>query len=164
MIARMSPAIRLLSILFVPAILVASQQRGAPAQPAARSPIEIPAERHLKNMKQLTDGGENAEAYFSFDGQLLSFQSTRGTHGCDKIYSMKIDGTDLRLITGNIGRTTCSFYYPDGKHLLFASTKVDGGAPCPPPPSQANGYVWAVYDTYDIFRTDPDGSNSVRLT
>jgi Tol biopolymer transport system component len=162
MIARMSPAIRWVPVVLLAAVPVA-QQRGATPQLPARSPIEIPAERHLKNIKQLTDGGENAEAYFSFDGARLSFQSTRGSHGCDQIYTMKIDGTDLHLITGDKGRTTCSFYYPDGKHLLFASTKL-GGDPCPPPPDQAQGYVWAVYDTYDIFRTNPDGSNSVRLT
>src|SRR5215475_3285615 len=134
-----------------------------PAAPPQRTPLTFAQERHLKNIRQLTDGGENAEAYFSFDGQRLSFQSTRGAHGCDQIYTMKTDGTDLHLITNNQGRTTCSFYYPDGKHLLYASTRL-GGNECPPPPDQAQGYVWAVYDTYDIFRTDADGSNPIRLT
>lgn len=163
MIARMTRVLRLLPVVCLPAVLVAAQQRGAPAQPPARSPITIAQERHLKNLKQLTDGGENAEAYFSFDGQRLSFQSTRGAHGCDQIYTMKIDGTDLHLVTNNQGRTTCSFYYPDGAHLIYASTRL-GSNDCPPPPSQANGYVWAVYDTYDIFRSNADGSNPMRLT
>ena len=123
----------------------------------------MPQETHLKNLKQLTNGGENAEAYFSFDGQRLSFQSTRGSHGCDQIYTMKIDGADLHLISGDKGRTTCSFYYPDGKHLLYASTHLGGDA-VSAAAEQAQGYVWAMYDAYDIFRTDPDGTNPVRLT
>jgi TolB protein len=162
MIPRMSRAIRFLPVLLAPVALLAAQQR-AGQTPAPPSAVTIAQETHLKNVKQLTNGGENAEAYFSFDGQRLSFQSTRGSHGCDQIYTMKIDGSDLHLISGDKGRTTCSFYYPDGKHLLYASTHL-GGTPCPPPPSMAQGYVWAVYDTYDIFRTDPDGSNPVRLT
>ena len=159
----MNRAVRFLPLLCAPVVLLAADQRSGQTPPAPPSPITLAQERHLKNVKQLTNGGENAEAYFSFDGARLSFQSTRGSHGCDQIYTMKIDGTDLHLISGDKGRTTCSFYYPDGKHLLYASTHL-GGTSCPPPPSMANGYVWAVYDTYDIFRTDPDGSNPVRLT
>ncbi len=139
---------------------VAQAQQPAPAQ---RSAMTLPQERHLKNMRQLTDGGENAEAYFSFDGKRLSFQSTRGTHGCDQIYTMQVDGTDVHLVSGDKGRTTCSFYYPDGKHLIYASTHLAGNA-CPPAADQSQGYVWAIYDSFDIFRTDPDGSNPVRLT
>lgn len=153
----------MLPLLLAPVVVLAAQQRGAQTPAKPPSPVTIAQETHLKNVKQLTNGGENAEAYFSFDGQRLSFQSTRGSHGCDQIYTMKIDGSDVHLISGDKGRTTCSFYYPDGKHLLYASTHL-GGTQCPPAPSMANGYVWAVYDTYDIFRTDPDGSNPVRLT
>ncbi len=160
----MTRAVRLLPVLTLPVVLLASPQRGAaPAQTPPRSPVTIASETHLKNLKQLTDGGENAEAYFSFDGQRLTFQTTRDGHGCDQIYSMKIDGTDLHPVSSGKGRTTCSFYYPDGKHMIFASTHLGGDA-CPPPPDQKSGYVWAVYDTYDIFRTDLDGSNPVRLT
>jgi TolB protein len=127
------------------------------------SAMTLPDERHLKNVRQLTDGGENAEAYFSFDGQRLTFQSTRGAHSCDQIYTMNIDGTGVTPISGDKGRTTCSFYYPDGKHLLYASTHLAGDA-CPPVPGQENGYVWPIYDAYDIFRADPDGSHLERLT
>jgi Tol biopolymer transport system component len=131
--------------------------------PFQRTPMTFPQERHLKNLRQLTDGGENAEAYFSPDGQRLTFQSNRGKHDCDQIYTMRIDGTDVHLVSGDRGRTTCSFYYPDQKHLIYASTHLGGDA-CPPAPDQSQGYVWAIYDTYDIFRTDPDGSHPVRLT
>ena len=45
-------------------------------QPAATAPPSG-VERHLKNIRQLTQGGENAEAYFSQDGSRLIYQSTR---------------------------------------------------------------------------------------
>ena len=120
-------------------------------------------ETHLKNMTQLTNGGENAEAYFSFDGKRLSFQSTRGSHGCDQIYTMKIDGSDLHLVSGDKGRTTCSFYYPDGKHLIYASTHL-GGTPCPPPPSMAKGTSGRSTPRSTSSARIPTGRISMRLT
>ena len=144
-------------------IILSAQRPVAPAPPPQRTPMTFPQERHLRNLRQLTYGGENAEAYFSFDGTRLSFQSARGAHACDQIYTMRTDGTDIRLISGDKGRTTCSFYYPDGKHLIYASTQLASPA-CPPNADQSQGYVWAVYDTYDIFRADADGGNPVRLT
>jgi Tol biopolymer transport system component len=170
----MNRALRALVILSVPAAclmaapLLSAQRSAAPASAPAqtpareRSPIVVPGEKHLKNIRQLTDGAENAEAYFSFDGKRLSFQSTRG-RACDQIYSMNVDGSDVRRISNGEGRTTCSFYYPDGKHILYASTYLAGSA-CPAAPDQSYGYAWAIYDSYDIFRADADGSNIVRLT
>jgi Tol biopolymer transport system component len=113
-------------------------------------------------MRQLTFKGENAEAYFSFDGKKLTFMST-GDQGCDQIYTMNIDGTARTLVSTGKGRTTCSFYYPDGQHILYASTHL-GGEACPPIPDKSNGYVWPIYDSYDIFRANPDGSGLERLT
>jgi TolB protein len=130
--------------------------------PAADSP-DAAREVHLSNIKALTDGGENAEAYFSFDGKDLIFQSTRDGGQCDQIYAMKTDGTGLRRISNGEGRTTCSFFYPDKRHVLYASTRL-GGTACPAKPDFSRGYVWPVYDTYDIFRANPDGSGSTRLT
>ena len=92
------------------------------------------AERHLKNIRQLTEGGENAEAYFSQDGTRLIYQSTRPDYPCDQIYSMKIDGTDKHRVSTGTGRTTCGYFYPGGKHILFASTH-EASAACPPKPS-----------------------------
>jgi TolB protein len=158
---------RLLAAAVLPAGLVLYAASARPVdqaqEPHVRSALVLPQEHHLRNLKQLTDGGENAEAYFSFDGRRLTFQSTRGAHGCDQIYTMKTDGTDLTPISGDRGRTTCSFFYPDGKHLLYASTYLAGN-PCPPVPGQEHGYVWPVYKSYDIFRANPDGSGLVRLT
>ena len=128
-----------------------------PAAPAAG------AERHLRNIRQLTFGGENAEAYFSPDGTRLIFQSTREGHPCDQIFTMKIDGSDLKRVSTGKGRTTCGYFYPDGKEILFASTHKAGDA-CPPKPTYERGYVWPIYDGYDIYRANADGSNLRPLT
>lgn len=122
-----------------------------------------PQEKHFKNMKMLTNGGENAEAYFSFDGAKIIFQSTRPPYDCDQIFTMNTDGSDLQLVSTGKGRTTCSYYYPDGKHILFASTHL-GSEVCPHKPDFSKGYVWALYNDYDIFKADADGSNLVKLT
>ena len=127
----------------------------AQARPAA--PLhESGQERHLANIRQLTHGGENAEAYFSSDGSRLIYQSTRPDYPCDQIYSMKIDGTDSMRVSTGTGRTTCGYFYPNGRHLLFASTH-ETSRDCPPRPSFARGYVWPVYPGYDIYRADLDG-------
>jgi TolB protein len=122
-----------------------------------------PVESHLRNIRQLTFGGENAEAYFSPDGTRLIFQSTREGYPCDQIFSMKIDGSDVHRVSTGKGRTTCGYYYPGGKEILYASTHQAGDA-CPPKPSFERGYVWPIYDGYDIYRANPDGSNPVQLT
>ena len=122
-----------------------------------------PAEKHLKNMRMLTNGGENAEAYFSFDGARIIFQSTHGDYKCDQIFIMNTDGSDKKLVSTGKGRTTCSYFYPDGKHILYASTHL-GSDECPKSPDMSQGYVWALYDTYDIFKANDDGTNMVQLT
>lgn len=120
-------------------------------------------EKHFKNIKQLTFGGENAEAYFSFDGKKLSFQTTREGHECDQIYKMNIDGTDQTLVSTGKGRTTCAYYMPDNKHILFASTHLVSEL-CPPKPDLRKGYVWALYDSYDIFVATESGEIVKQLT
>ena len=120
-------------------------------------------ERHLRNIKQLTHGGENAEAYFSPDGTHLIFQSTRDGYPCDQIYTMKIDGSDLRKVSTGHGRTTCGYFYPGSTQILFASTH-EASPVCPPKPSYEHGYVWPIYAGYDIYRANPDGSNLTPLT
>ena len=127
------------------------------------SDLALPQEKHLRNVRQLTFGGENAEAYFSADGQKLIFQSTRDGHQCDQIYTMNIDGSDVKMVSSGDGRTTCSYFFPNGKRILYSSTHL-GGKQCPPRPDFSQGYVWAVYDTFDIFTAKPDGSDLKRLT
>jgi len=125
--------------------------------------LALPQEKHLRNIKQLSFGGENAEAYFSADGRKLIFQSSREGHDCDQIYTMNIDGSDVKLVSNGYGRTTCSYFFPNGKRILYSSTHL-GSKRCPPRPDLSQGYVWAVYDTFDIFTANPDGSGLKQLT
>src|SRR6266496_2975591 len=125
--------------------------------------LALPQEKYLRNLRQLTFGGENAEAYFSADGKKLIFQSTRDGHECDQIYTMNIDGSDVRMVSTGEGRTTCAYFFPNGRSILYSSTHL-GAKRCPPRPDFSKGYVWAVYDTFDIFTANPDGSNLKQLT
>src|SRR3989442_14745505 len=127
------------------------------------SDLALPQEKHLRNMKQLTFGGENAEAYFSSDGRKLIFQSTRDGHECDQIYTMNVDGSDVRMVSTGDGRTTCSYFFPKDKRILYSSTHL-GAKQCPPRPDFSKGYVWAVYPSFDIFTANPDGSDVKQLT
>jgi Tol biopolymer transport system component len=120
-------------------------------------------ETHLANIRQLTFGGQNAEAYFNYDATQLIFQSTRDSLQCDAIFRMNADGSDVRMVSSGKGVTTCSFISPNGSNIIYASTYL-GGDSCPPKPDMSQGYVWALYETYDIFKADPDGANIVRLT
>jgi TolB protein len=131
----------------------------APAQPTKPDPKEV----HLRNIRQLTFGGSNAEAYFSFDGKKIIFQSTREPYKCDQMFTMNRDGSDLKLVSTGRGRTTCGYFTPDGKRIIYASTHL-GSPDCPPPADRSQGYVWAIYPTYDIFSAKPDGSDLKRLT
>jgi len=126
-------------------------------------PLRLPQEKHLSNIRQLSFGGENAEAYFSGDGKKLIFQSTRDGRGCDQIYTMNIDGSDVQMVSTGKGRTTCSYYYPDGKRITYSSTHL-AGADCPPKPDFSRGYVWAIYPGYDIFSAAPNGSDLKQVT
>jgi TolB protein len=128
-----------------------------------QSSLLLPNEKHLRNLKQLTFGGENAEAYFSSDGKQLIFQSTRDGRGCDQIYTMKIDGSNVKMISNGEGRTTCSYFFPGGRRVLYSSTHL-GSKECPPRPDFSQGYVWAVYSSFDIFTAKPDGSDAKQLT
>lgn len=129
--------------------------------PADRQPDS--RERHLANLRMLTDAGENAEAYFSFDGSRLIFQATAPGAGCDQIYTMNADGSERRLVSTGNGRTTCAFFYPDGQSILYGSTHL-ASPDCPPKPGFERGYVWPIYAGYDIFRAKADGTGLERLT
>ncbi len=120
--------------------------------------LRNPAEKHLRNIRQLTFGGTNAEAYFSFDGTRLVFQSTRPPYHCDQIFTMKIDGSDQRLASTGKGVTTCAFFLPGDDRILFASTHK-AGDDCIPRPDKSKGYVWGVYGAYDIYTAKADGSD-----
>jgi TolB protein len=122
-----------------------------------------PREVHLRNIKQLTNGGENAEAYFSLDGQEIIFQSTREPYKCDQIFTMNADGSNVKMISTGRGRVTCGYFTPDKRRVIYASTHV-ASPDCPMPPNMSEGYVWAIYPTFDIFSANRDGSDVKRLT
>ncbi len=133
-------------------------------KPADSSMATIfPGEVHLKNIRQLTFGGQNAEAYFNHDASQIIFQSSRDGHDCDAIYIMNSDGSNVHQVSSGKGTTTCSFIQPDGKAIIYASTQL-GGDSCPPKPDMSRGYVWSLYKSYDIFKANPDGSNVTQLT
>lgn len=123
--------------------------------------VPVPAdsgEVHLRNVRQLTFGGQNAEAYFSHGGRQLILQRTDSTSRCDQEYVMNIDGTGLRRVSNGQGQTTCGYFYADDKKILYATT-ARANAQCPPPPDYSRGYVWSLHN-YDIVVADADGGNT----
>ncbi len=121
-------------------------------------------ETHFAEVRQLTFGGENAEAYWSPDGSELVFQSTRAPYDCDQIFSMPVsDPAALTLVSTGQGRTTCGYFTADAERIIFSSTHADS-AMCPAPPDRSQGYVWPIYDSYQIYSAAPDGSDLVALT
>jgi Tol biopolymer transport system component len=117
----------------------------------------------LANLRQLTSGGQNAEAYWSPDGRRLVFQSTRDGASCDQIYVIDADGKNVKRISSGMGATTCGFFLPDGKNILYGSTH-GGGPECPPRPDRSKGYMWAVPPAYDIYVAALDGTPGRKLT
>jgi Tol biopolymer transport system component len=134
------------------------------AQQSAESPnLATPQEKHLRNVRQLTFGGQNAEAYFSGDGKKLIVQSTRDNLQCDQIFTMNVDGSNVQMVSNGKGRTTCGYFYPNGKTILYSSTYLTD-VQCPPRPDFSKGYTWAVYPGFEIFAANPDGSGLMQLT
>ena len=119
-------------------------------------------ERHLSRIRQLTNGGENAEAYFSRDGRRLIFQSTRDGRTCDQQYVMNADGSGVRRVSTGRGKTTCGYFMDDDRRIVYASTHAVDSA-CPPRPDPSRGYVWRL-DPFDLWVADASGANLRRLT
>ena len=120
-------------------------------------------EVHLSNVRQLTSGGENAEAYWAFDGSQLIYQARKPGAECDQIYVLDPESGDTRMVSTGEGRTTCSYFYPSGNEILYSSPHHHNAA-CPPNPDFSMGYVWPVYETYDVFASNLDGSGLRQLT
>ena len=137
-------------------ILGAAPDQPVPT-PAPASLLAPGEERFLANVRQLTFGGQNAEAYWSADGERLIFQSNAGNLPCDQIFTMKADGSDRRRVSNGEGKTTCSYFFPSGDRILYGST-FRASTACPPPPDRSRGYVWAL-DDYDIYTAKSDGSD-----
>lgn len=130
---------------------------------AQQSSLTFEGEKRLKNIRQLTFGGENAEAYFSYDSKRLIFQSKREGLKCDQIYTMNIDGSNVRMVSTGKGRTTCAFFHKNGRNIIYSSTH-DASPECPPTPDFSQGYVWPIYPTYDIYTAKANGKNLKQLT
>jgi len=125
------------------------------------------AESHLANVRAITNSGINAEAYWNFQGTQLSFQAIRGhlaeTHPCDQIYIMNIDGSDIQVVSTGEGRDTCSYFTPDGNHVIYSSTQ-GGGIYCPPEPDMMYGYLWPIYSDMDIYKVRLSDMSLEQLT
>lgn len=121
-------------------------------------------EIHIAELRRLTFGGENAEAYWSPDGRKLSFQRTPPEGGCDAQYVLDLDTGEVELVSSGRGRTTCGYFdYPHGQSLIYATTEAADTA-CPAKPDHSLGYVWATYPSFDIVRRHADGSVSPIIT
>ncbi len=131
-----------------------------PKVPSSR--LIEPGEARFKNMRQLTFGGENAEAYFNGDGTELIFQATRDGFECDQIFRMDVDGRNKHLVSTGEGRTTCSFIFPNQPKILYSSTHAEMTT-CPEPPDYSRGYVWRLQPELDIYVAGPDGENPTPL-
>lgn len=130
--------------------------------------LGLPSEVHLRNVRQLTFGGTNAEAYFSPDNKYLIFMHSGEGVPCDQMYTMPVDTPDgkpavPKMVSTGKGRTTCGYFFPNGKRILFSSTH-EASAACPPPPDYSKGYVWPIYNSYQIYTAKPDGSDLKRLS
>lgn len=153
-----------LALLFLSLVFVQAE--------AQNGSTHYEGEEHFRNIRQLTFGGDNAEAYFSYDGKYLIYQRTDPKNGihCDQIWMGKIPGPgesfEPKLVSTGTGRTTCAYFYPDGKHIVYASTHL-ANKDCPPLPDRAkygNKYIWPIYPGYDIFKADTNGKIVKRLT
>jgi len=150
-----------------------AQEANTESNDAKEKPSLIhPEEKHFRNMRQLTFGGDNAEAYFGFDNKHVTFQRTNPGEGvdCDQIFYGTLPSSDkkkfeYKLVSTGKGRTTCAYLMPDKKHFLYASTHL-AAATCPPVPdrSKIKKYVWPIYDGYDIFVADFNGNVTKQLT
>jgi TolB protein len=171
--SRIAAAVGSLILAFGAALLGSRQDGGKTPSPTA--PLALPSETHLRNVRQITFGGQNAEAYFSADDKYLIFQHQDQfydsvTHApvgpnvpCDQIYMIAVETPDgkpatPKPISNGKGKTTCSYFFPSGKQILYSSTFA-ASPDCPPRPDYSHGYVWPVHNTYVIYTADLDGGN-----
>src|ERR1700685_1180412 len=149
----------LLLLLTVSASFVTYSQGPGAAQKDPPS-LSLPSEKHLRNVRQLTFGGTNAEAYFSADNKYLIFMHQGDGVPCDQMFTMPVDTPDgkpatPKLVSTGKGRTTCGYFFSSGERILYSSTHEASPA-CPPKPDYSHGYVWPIYDTYEIYTAKTD--------
>ncbi len=155
-------------LMAVVAVSCTSSPQKQAYNPEADS-LKYEQEVHLQNVRQLTFGGDNAEAYWSYDSNKLIFQSNNPDWGvdCDQIFTMDISdkkpGFEPPMVSTGKGRTTCAFFLPGDSTFVYASTHAQGLS-CPTPPERTDAYVWPIYDSYDIYKADMDGNIIAKLT
>jgi len=159
----------------LPAILLAftaCNQKNASTAETPQTDTVKNQEPHLQNIRQLTYGGDNAEAYFSFNNQMLTYQKYQPSKGilCDQMYLIDLNATndtntEHTLLSTGKGRTTCSYFMPGDSTILYASTHL-ASADCPPEPEpdKQHRYLWAIYPSFDIFIADLKGNIKKQLT
>lgn len=133
------------------------------AAPVHTQSLIVEGEKHFADLRQLTFGGENAEGYFSYNEDQLIFQSTRDSFKCDQEFIMTLNTGNVHLVSTGKGRTTCGYFFPGDRKILFSSTHLQLET-CPPTPDYSHGYVWMVSPEYDIFTANADGSDLKQLT
>lgn len=158
----------LLAVAFTVFTPCAAQQEPPSAAPTfsirAGKPVDpLPGEQRLRNVRQLTFDGENAEAYWSHDGTKLVLQRRPGGAAADQIYVLDLTTGDMRLASTGKGRTTCSYFLLGDREIVFASTHHHGEAP-PVVKMTGHGYQWAVHQEYDLFVVGVDGKGLRQLT
>ena len=146
---------------------------GRPAREPGPQMTHYPEEKHLANVRQLTFGGDNAEAYWSTDDKKLVFQAKNEAWGapCDQIYILdpysNVSTKEQRppMVSTGLGRTTCSYFMNNNKSVIYASTHLADDA-CPPEPKRRTDgkYVWPIYESFDIFVADMEGNITAQLT
>ena len=160
--AQITRPVLLLLLIAASASFAAYSQSSGSAKISSEF-LTVPGERHLSNVRQLTFGGTNAEAYFSADDKSLIFMHSGAGVPCDQMYIMPVDTPDgkaavPKLVSTGKGRTTCGYFFPKGDRILFSSTH-ETSAECPPRPDYSHGYVWPIYNSYEIYTANPDGSD-----
>lgn len=159
-------------LFFIPILMISCKQKTGTSvtKPDEETPkLLYGQEKHLANIKQLTFGGDNAEAYFSFDNKNLVFQASNKKWGadCDQIFMMPVDGYKGEkppMLSTGLGRTTCSYFMPGNSSILYASTHL-ADEKCPQSPRTIDGkYVWHIYENFDIFVADLEGNTRRQLT
>ena len=157
-----------LLLLFTACASLVTYSQGQHAEQTSSASLTLPSEKHLRNVRQLTFGGTNAEAYFSPDDKYLIFMHQGEGVPCDQMYTIPVDTPGEKpaipkMVSTGKGRVTCGYFFPSGKRILFSSTHETSAA-CPPGPDYSKGYVWPIYSSYQIYTANPDGSDLRRLS
>ena len=157
------------------ALALAACQAAPTSAPPPQTAAEAPPpsrhgdETHFGELVQLTNGGENAEAYWASAGNQLIFQAHEGDDGCDQIYTMPVAAPspqplpERRQVSTGKGATTCAYFLPGDQEIIYASTHLGGDA-CPAKPDRSKGYVWPLYSSFEIFKANADGTHLKQLT